>query len=211
MFNTECPPEVLEDLGKTLSGCFDIQDVTVGQSMADPDDEFAVVHNGELFDGAVLHTDESLTDVSATLVSEFSLDTLFIAGYGDRDGLQVLSQLVEKRALRAGGGTLYATGHQRFSLMDDLWRLYEQIADAGVDVHVFDDPQWSEADSDAVTVHSSPGLADTWFVVFDGAGNGAAKGALYVVEREPDTYYGLWTVEPAVVDELLSCTVKTRM
>ena len=36
----------------------------------------------------------------------------------------------------------------------------------------------------------------------DGAGNDAAKGALVATERGPDSYHGLWPVDPAVVDHL---------
>lgn len=202
VFNGDYPDDVVEALGEELSAFFNVESVTRGTTGSDTG--FAVLHDDVLIDGPILHGDDSIADVGGTVMGAQPADTVFVADYNDRQGLRTLSQRIEKKAWWAGEGTLYATGHQRLAMMDDQWDLYETISEAGVDVQVFDEPQWTPANRDAVTVRpeGSHELAGTWLVIFDGAGNDAAKGALVATERGSNTYYGVWSVDPVVVDHL---------
>lgn len=207
-FNTDCPADALDTLAESLDEYFDVRNVTDGTT--DSSDEFAVLHDGVLFDGALLHVGDDVSDVGPA-TSARPTDTAFIAGYDDREGLRFLSQRIEKLAWRAGTGNLYVTGSQRVSTMDDQWDLYEGIARNGANVHVYDDPNWLPNGGEPFTVHGdSHSLAGTWLVVFDGAGNDAAKGALAVEEREPNSYYGLWTIEPEIVDRIGERAIEGR-
>ena len=208
-FNTDCSERDLETLGETLGDYLDVRNVTVGTTVADDrDDEFAVLHDSELVSGALVHSNSG-TERSRRAVSDAGspfapTDTLFLAGYPDREGLRTLSQRVETLAWRAGAGRLYVGGQQRLASMDDQWRLYESIADEGAEVHVFENESFVSGDPESFVVHEGHhALAGTWLVAFDGDGNDAAKAALVAVERDPDSYYGVWTVEPDLVDALV--------
>ncbi|MFB6303737.1 MAG: hypothetical protein ABEH47_01115 [Haloferacaceae archaeon] len=112
-----------------------------------------------------------------------------------------ISRLLELRALGTGGGELH-TGFQRVDRIDDelgTRRLYERVAAAGVDVHLYGLPG-DVPNRDAYTVHAGEDdeLADTWFVVYDGGPDPSRAGALVTEETEPDHYSGFWTYRPGV-------------
>ncbi|WP_135830060.1 hypothetical protein [Halorussus halobius] len=207
-FNTDCPESVLDDLGDALDAFLDVEDVTVGTTLTDDRPrEFAALHDDVLVDGALVHPrrEGDPTDVVAAGTEPFEpTDTLFLAGYDDRSGLRVLSNRVEALAWRAGRGRLYAGGQQRLAAMDDHWAGYRRIAEHGVEVHLFEAADYVPGGSEEFVVHGGRhGLAGTWLVAYDGDGNDAAKAALVAVERDPDSYYGLWTRVPALVDQII--------
>lgn len=211
-FNTDCPEATLETLGETLGAYFDIENVTTGRTVTDDQpEEFVVLHDDVLIDGALVHS--ARDDAVGEAASAFRpADTLFFAGYGDRDGLRTLSHRIETLAWRAGAGNLSVAGQQRLAMMDDQWGLYASIADAGTTVHVFENAEWVPGDASPFVIHEDRhSLAGTWLVAFDGAGNDAAKGALLAEEREPDSYYGVWTVVPELVDAILECVVEREV
>ncbi|NHN47468.1 hypothetical protein G9464_07650 [Halostella sp. JP-L12] len=213
VFNSDCSEAVVDALGEELSAFFDVESVTQGETIAGEKREFAVLHDDVLLDGPILHGDATVDDLGGAVSGAQPVDTIFIADYGDRDGLRTLSQRIEKKAWWAGEGELYASGHQRLSAMDDQWELYESIADEGTGVTVFESPEWAPTDHPGVTVREEGGhaMSGVWLVLFDGAGNDAAKGALVAVEREPDTYYGLWSVDPTVVDHLRKTAIEASV
>ncbi|WP_435179873.1 hypothetical protein [Halorussus sp. AFM4] len=210
-FNTDCAEAALDALGATLGRYLDIDDVTVGTTLTDEQpEEFAVLHDDVLVGGALVHPgrgDDPIGEVASPFRPS---DTLFLAGYGDRAGLRSLSNRIETLAWRAGAGRLYAAGQQRFASMDDQWGIYADAAEAGCEVHVFEEPGYVPGgDGDRFVVHGERhSLAGTWLVVFDGAGNDAAKAAMLAEEREPDSYYGVWTVVPELVDVILKRAVE---
>lgn len=207
-FNTDCSAARLETLAATLGDYLDIEDATAGRTVADDRSaEFAVLHDDVLVEGALVSGDGD--DALAAAASPFRpTETLFLAGYESREGLRTLSNRIETRAWRAGEGVLSVAGHQRLAGMDDQWRLYEDIAEAGVTVRVFENAAFVPGDASAFEIReNSHGLAGTWLVAFDGGGNDAAKGALVAAERDPGSYYGVWTVVPELVDELLDRVV----
>lgn len=203
-FNTDCSESTLELLGDSLGRYLSIDDVTVGATLTDEQPtEFAALHDDVLVDGALVHGDQS-DALDDAVAAHRPTDTLFLAGYGDLGGLRALSNRVETLAWRAGGGNLYVGGHQRLASMDDQWKLYESIADEGVDVHVFEEAEYVSGDPSRFVVREGEHLlAGTWLVAFDGHGNDAAKAALVAVERDPDSYFGVWTVVPELVDVIV--------
>ncbi|MFB6117999.1 MAG: DICT sensory domain-containing protein [Halosegnis sp.] len=114
-----------------------------------------------------------------------------------------ISRLVETRALEAGSGRLHA-GFQRLDRVDDeqgTRQLYERLATAGVDVHVYGTPG-AIPNEELYTVHADAGeeLAASWFVVYVPDAAGGRAGALVSEETGPDQYSGFWTFQPALVD-----------
>jgi len=126
--------------------------------------------------------------------------------------LTVLSRYVEGRALAAGDGTL-RTLFQRLSRVDDergTRQVYERLAAAGVDVHLYGVPDWSPPADLDVTVHggTTEEYRESWCVVFepaDGDGDAPTESpAALVAERHGGTNYwrGALTLDPTVVEEI---------
>jgi len=114
-----------------------------------------------------------------------------------------ISRLVETRALDAGAGELHA-GFQRLDRVEDeqgTRQLYERLASAGVDVHVYGTPGAIPCE-ELYTVHadSNEELAGSWFVVFVPDTADGRSGTLVSEETAPEQYNGFWTFQRGVVD-----------
>jgi hypothetical protein len=74
-------------------------------------------------------------------------------------------------------------------------------------VHVAGASDWEPPELEGLAYHRSddPGVAATWFVVFD-APDALDRCALVAEEHEPDSYRGFWTYDPervaAIVDDV---------
>lgn len=122
----------------------------------------------------------------------------------DRAQMREASREIEDRAWRLRTGRLYA-GFQTFSTFAEQADVYRRLGDTDLDVHVYGRPD-REPPSGPYEIHAvdDPEVARTWFVVFDADGNDAQKSALVAEEREAGTFYGFWTYEPAVVDDVVA-------
>jgi len=124
-----------------------------------------------------------------------------VSNGGKRDLVRI-SRLIEARALSAGTGRLHA-GFQRLSRMNDeigTRRLYERIAAAGVDTHLYGRPG-TVPDPEPFTIHAgeTPELGDSWVVVYDRDGDRTDVAALVTEETGPGRYSGFWTYRPDLV------------
>lgn len=141
-------------------------------------------------------------------VVERTAHDVFGADGADCRTLVRASRTVERLALRRGEGTLHAGFQSLSNLTRDrrTRRIYDALADAGVDVHLYGAPDADLPEWPTATVHgmAAPELADVWFVARDAADAGA--GALVALERSPGEYDGFWTYCPeraaAVVEYL---------
>lgn len=122
------------------------------------------------------------------------------------------SRLVESMAWNAGTGTIHAGFQELSRLTGDpgTLRIYERIADAGVEVHLYGRPD-AEVDRERFVVHDGDDdeIARSWFVVFTDAGDPATAGALVAEERGPDAYSGFWTYYPESVVAIRDYLVST--
>lgn len=162
---------------------------------------------GEVLDA--IRFEGTRTDVEGTAASVVRPDILdrvsrqqYTVENGGKLRLVRISRLVETRALEVGRGTLHA-GFQRLDrLRDELGTqsLYERIAATDVDVHVYGRPG-AVPNAERYTLHAgdTDELADSWFVVYDGAGDDDQMGALVSEETGPDRYTGFWTYRPELV------------
>lgn len=146
---------------------------------ADPDGEFA----------------EFLEFLSGTLFSSY-----------DRRQMLATTREIEDRAWRADAGTLYV-GFQRPAALRSQRPVYERFArERAVSVRAFVADEWDGTGPTGAEVVSGVAgeIGRFWFVVFDGAGRDPDKCGLVAEERAPGEYYGFWTYDPGLVDELVS-------
>jgi len=167
---------------------------------AEPVGRVRVVADG--FDGEEAPAGDAISEVFSEAVS---------AEFGVRDvrrgDLVRTSRLFERAALRRGAGTLHA-GFQRLSRVPAEPRtheLYRTLVDAGVDVHLYGTDD-AEPAVPGATVHAAdePEIRESWFVVYDGAGDSDGMGALLCFEQSPGSYDGFWTFREEIVVSLLS-------
>lgn len=191
-------------------------DVRAASLDADAPTDVAMLHRGgDLLVAEpvapLLATAEGLDDPAdsrrtSSEVVERASRALYSVDASDRSELVRTSRLVETIAARTGGGRLHAGFQQLSRLADDAetLRVYRRLADAGVDVHLYGDPD--ERLPEPFTVHGAPTeeLAETWFVVFDGSGNARRMGALLAREIDPGRYSGFWSYQPSVVTGLVA-------
>lgn len=121
----------------------------------------------------------------------------------DSKQLLYASHEIEDRARRVGGGTIHA-GFQKISVMHEQEPLYRDLAIRGITVHAYGHPDSTPPDFDSGQIHaiSSEEIAEMWFVVFDGGGTDAQKTALVAQEQSDNVFYGAWTYDAVIVDEL---------
>jgi len=114
-----------------------------------------------------------------------------------------MSRHIELRSIRSGSGVFHA-GFQRLSRFYNQHRtrrVYSEIADTGVDVHLYgvrDIDDVGDID-DRLTVHAEDDeeIARTWFLVYDGPDDAAT---LVAEEQESGSYRGFWSFDPAVTE-----------
>jgi hypothetical protein len=177
-------------------------------------DAFAVLSNeGEFVTAADLETvlspDEGKTDPSFEgepyqPILDHLDETLFTSY--DIGQMVAASREIEDRAWRIGKGSLHS-GFQRLSILSDQMDIYEQLAEKdSLDVHAYAVPDADVPDHDTdLTIHveRSDEIERSWFVAYDGAGVDVNKCALLAEEREPRSFYGFWTYDPATVDWII--------
>lgn len=201
-----------------LAPLFDRLQVDVRAATLDVDvpTDVALLHRGGDLLAAdavapLLATAEGLDDPAdsrrtGSEILERASRALYNVDASGRSELVRTSRLVETIAARTGTGTLHAGFQQLSRLADDAetLRLYRRLADADVDVHLYGDPDARLPET--FTVHGAPAeeLAETWFVVFDGAGNTRRMGALLARETTPGRYNGFWSYQPPVVAGLVA-------
>jgi DICT domain-containing protein len=111
---------------------------------------------------------------------------------------------IEDRAWWVGSGTLYV-GFQSLPALEAQASLYETFGERDdLDVHAYISDEWDAPDTDGVVVHteSADEIGDFWFLDFAGGEEDVNKSALVAEERTEDEFYGFWTYEPALVDEI---------
>ena len=167
--------------------------------------------NSDLYStGTVGIDDLTVPDVLAELT-----DVPFtLRGYPESDKekllLVVISRYVEQRAWRAGTG-VHRASFQRLSRIDDergTRRVYEQLAETDLDVHVYGVPDWDSTDSLGVTAHGghSPDYRHSWFVVHRPDGDGEPV-ALVAYEVDSGRWRGVWTRDAervAAIDDYIA-------
>ncbi|MFC6976184.1 DICT sensory domain-containing protein [Halomicroarcula sp. GCM10025709] len=204
----------------TIERYFDRHSVPVreGSTTVDGPRSIALLHRGDDLLASenvtalrnAIDIDEDETDVfdarrTSDLLSRLD-GSVFGTGATEKALLVDVSHNIELLAARTGSGRLH-TGFQAFSrLVDDpeSLRIYRRLADHDIDIHLYGAPD-ADVPIDGLTRHGedTAELTDSWFVVFDGAGDPETTGALLSFELdEPNTYRGFWTYDAEIVDRI---------
>lgn len=123
----------------------------------------------------------------------------------DRGRMVMASRIPEFRAWNTGSGTLSA-GFQDLSKLRHQRSVYRNLTKTDVSVHVYGTPDWDlPRDLADLHVHASTDreVRKHWWVAYDGDGDDDEKVLLLAQEREPGRFYGFWTYDPNIVDEVI--------
>lgn len=123
----------------------------------------------------------------------------------DKQRMIMASRIVEFRAWNADAGELHA-GFQQLSKLDHQPDVYRNLAASDVEVHVYGEADREPLPELDLTVHRSddPEVATHWWVAYDGNGDDESKIALLARERGRNRFYGFWTEQPRIVDDVLA-------
>jgi DICT domain-containing protein len=211
LYNIDVDRSVLRD----IQSYFEVQTVELRRATTDDarPRNFVVLHDGDEFVEATdlrslyqfVQPDSPLLDVTNPDAIEYpdlfdEIDQSLFTDYG-YDRMVVTSREIESYA-HQHGGTLHA-GFQTLSNLEPQYQLYERLADAGVETHIYGAPDW-DVSTDVHVRHEyhDEEITETWFVVLDHE-NDDHKRALLAEERSEDQFYGFWTFKSSVVDLVL--------
>lgn len=202
-----------------LAAQFSTRNVRVSQNEypAGADQEFIVIRNGDGdAQGAVgierfrtLITpdirppwERSETNGDLSELFDFLDGTLFTS-FSRRQMLAV-SREIEERAWRVDAGSL-CVGFQNAAAVTAQAAIYDRFArHSGVDTQLFiEDGMAERVDESIAVVSGGEEIGRFWFLLFDGGGADQSKCGLLAEERDPDQFYGFWTYEPEIVDEII--------
>lgn len=120
-----------------------------------------------------------------------------------RSQLLAVSREIEDRAHRVGTGTL-RVGFQRLSAYASRIHVYRELASATtLDIHIYGVEDWEPPEIPGITYQSSAGEAyeEYWVLSFI-SGKDPSEANGLVAREETDGYRGVWTDDPAVVNEI---------
>ncbi|MFW6436031.1 MAG: DICT sensory domain-containing protein [Halococcoides sp.] len=157
----------------------------------------------ELVDEGPPDSDLGIRDEAFEPVLEPLKETDFTAF--DQRQMLATTREIEDRARRVGSGTIH-TGFQRSSLMALQAPIYRDLADRGLTVHTYGVPDGAIPHIGQGTVHTpeTDEIDRSWFVVFDGGTDPTQATALIAEERDDEQYYGIWSYDTAIVDQIVT-------
>lgn len=144
------------------------------------------------------------SDTAYDQIFDFLDNTLF-SSYNRRQMLATARE-IEERAWRHGAGRLN-TGFQTVKAYQAQKSVYERLTrHEQLSVQLYVNADWENEVSDLLPVQSESAdeIGEFWFIFYDGGGSELAKCGLLAEERRSKQYYGFWTYDPALVDELNS-------
>lgn len=209
------------DKANEISAQFSTKNVSVTHSPlpADAGEDFVIIRGPdggflgslgvETFD-AILSPDVhppwvlAESDAEHDEIFDFLDNTLF-SSY-NRQQMLVTAREIEERAWRIGAGRLY-TGFQDVEALRAQEGVYERLASqTQLSIRLYVNAEWDIAEHDQLPVHAEPAdeIGAFWFVIYDGGGDDADKCGLIAEERQPGEYYGFWTYDPAIIDDVIS-------
>jgi len=162
------------------------------------DDEFLAAEGVDALLSSISFDGPQGASGDSALLSVAQRGTVGASGV-DKATMVRASRSFEELAYRHGNGRLHA-GFQRLSVFtrdDHVKRIYDGIARAGVETHIYGAPD-DTVDHDSLVVHGSDEqeIRESWFVVYRGP---TAAGALVAEERNHGHFTGFWTYRAPIV------------
>jgi len=214
------PTASVAPVRETLARIFDTQPVSVTEGTADQQAEIVVVEDGtivasssvdEVLQAVLLVNSDAYTSGSRTLaesklpaVLKALADVPFqLRGYPVSDSEKLLliavSRAIERQAYDLGAGTLQVGFQQLSRLVDEpgTYRVYEQLCETDLDIHVYGVADVLPPDELDLTVHTGSSQLHRrgWFVVFQPEGADDQPAALFSTEQESNQWRGFWTFD----------------
>ena len=136
-------------------------------------------------------------------------ETLFTSF--DKRQMLATSREIEDRAWRVETGSLHV-GFQAFSAFQEQMAVYRRLAaETELDIHIYGRADWQPPRIPNTTfcARTNDEIGRVWFLVYDGGDDDQQKCALVAEERDEDEFFGFWTYDSTMVDELCSHLVDT--
>jgi DICT domain-containing protein len=147
-----------------------------------------------------------LVDAAYRRLTSLMPDTVFSSL--DRRQLLATSREFEDRAWRVGTGRL-DVGFQQLSKVRPQRKVYTALCERGLDVHLYGVADWLPSFDSGVTVHTDgAGLADVWFMAYDGGAQPEQACGLVAEERSPGSFTGVWTYDPERVEQIFQVAAR---
>lgn len=144
------------------------------------------------------------TGVASAELFDF-LDNTIFTSYTRRQMLATARE-IEERAWRTNTGRLYA-GFQDSTAFRAQLPVYNRFAsERDIALQILIEDEWGGDVADAIDIVTDARgeIGQFWFVLFDGGDSDRNACGLVAEERKPGQYYGFWTYEADLVDELIS-------
>ena len=209
LYETRLPSGVSE----TLRSYFEPQGIRIQSAPEDPGgpEDFAVVHD----DGRFLAASR-LWDVYRYLDPKARVGTAngreppdVLAALRDRTferfdrrRMVMASREIERRAWAVRTGELHV-GFQTLSRADYQAPVFDRLAESGIEIHVYGHPDATLLMDVEHHAHSSPELADVWFLAFDGGGDDDHACAMAGEEVAPGVFDGMYSDRAPVAESLI--------
>jgi DICT domain-containing protein len=206
-------------VSETLRSYFEPQEIRIQSAPVHPEgpSDFAVVHD----DGRFLAASR-LWDVYRYLDPKARIGTAngrqppdVLAELRDRTfsrfdrrRMVMASREIERRAWAVGAGELHV-GFQTLSRADYQAPVFDRLAASELDVHVYGHPDAALLMDVEHHAHSTPELADVWFLAFDGDGDDDAACAMAGEEVQPGAFDGMFSDRAPVAESLIDYLSRT--
>ncbi|WP_248897652.1 DICT sensory domain-containing protein [Haloplanus halobius] len=191
-------PDADEDLVLLLEG----GEVVASSPLSALEDEILLVNSDLYSTGTKSLEDATVPDVIANVEETAFRLRGYPASHSEKLPLIIVSRYIERVAWKQGSGRLQSSFQRLFRLDDEhgTRAVYEQLAETGLDVHVYGVPDWVPPPSFSGVVHAGyhGEFRSSWFVVYHSEDDD--RTAALVAERvADDEWEALWTVQPGRV------------
>lgn len=207
--NIEVAEELVDEYDDDTVLLLEDGDVIATSPLKELSDSILMV-NSDLF----ITGTRTLEDTAVPAVLDGLADHPFtLRGYPESNTekllLILISRHIERLAYESGEGTIRSS-FQRLSRVRDergTRRVYEQIAQTDVDVHLYGQPDWRPQPDFPITMHGGykPDFKESWFVVYNPPPEKADsfdQAALLAIEKEPPKWDGFWTYDADLIEDV---------
>lgn len=126
----------------------------------------------------------------------------------DRRRMVMASREIERRAWAVGTGELHV-GFQDLSRAAHQAPVFDRLAGTDMEIHVYGHPDATLLLDVEHHAHSSPELADVWFLAFDGGGDDDHACAMLGEEVEAGVFDGMFSDRAPIAESMIDYLGRT--